>query len=401
MTKDKALDLALEALEYTTTMSKFLLNNEANIGPILKAEKAITAIKQARALDKKAENARELGLDYEPVLKDNSNYRYDPPVAEPVAFEDWHSANYVQTLEKYGDSYKNMHVRNRWQGWLGAKSTPPAQPATEESSATQPVEADQATMELAESVGLIGPASRTHDLHAAIQRFHDLICVNATIKAAKMAADAIRESTPPAVPVAWKWHQAPVKTSWGHDMVVADLAIDKDNTASVYCERDQTAKVEAMFTPPAQPAPVQEPVYHLRQFGDVTKEQLDRYIATGDINPQPAPVQEPVALDVALDGEEAQTLFDQLGDDREDLSPVRLIVGDGHSGYGLYVAQADYQDEGAVLITSITPPAAQREWTGLTDEEMRQLSDDCVGVRDENEFIRAIEAKLKEKNSDR
>jgi hypothetical protein len=62
----------------------------------------------------------------------------------------------------------------------------------------EPMEVDQATMELAESVGLIGPASRTHDLHAAIQRFHDLICVNATIKAAKMAADAIRESTPPA-----------------------------------------------------------------------------------------------------------------------------------------------------------------------------------------------------------
>jgi hypothetical protein len=38
------------------------------------------------ALDKKAENARELGLDYEPVLKDSSNYRYDPPVAEPVAY---------------------------------------------------------------------------------------------------------------------------------------------------------------------------------------------------------------------------------------------------------------------------------------------------------------------------
>jgi hypothetical protein len=51
------------------------------------------------------------------------------PVQEPVEFEDWHSANYVQPLEKYGDSYKNMHVRNRWQGWLGAKSTaPPAAP---------------------------------------------------------------------------------------------------------------------------------------------------------------------------------------------------------------------------------------------------------------------------------
>jgi len=46
-------------------------------------------------------------------------------------------------------------------------------------------------MQLAESVGLIGPASRVGDLHAAIQRFHDLICVNATIKAAVMAADVI------------------------------------------------------------------------------------------------------------------------------------------------------------------------------------------------------------------
>jgi hypothetical protein len=51
-------------------------------------------------------------------------------------------------------------------------------------------------------------------------------------------------------PVAWKWHQAPVKTQWGDDMVVADIAIDKDNTVSVYCERDQTAKVKAMFTIP-------------------------------------------------------------------------------------------------------------------------------------------------------
>ena len=50
---------------------------------------------------------------------------------------------------------------------------------------------DMTVMQLAESVGLIGPASRTHDLHAAIQRFHDLICANATIKAAQMAAEAI------------------------------------------------------------------------------------------------------------------------------------------------------------------------------------------------------------------
>jgi hypothetical protein len=52
-------------------------------------------------------------------------------------------------------------------------------------------------------------------------------------------------------PVEWMWYEAPVKTQWGHDMVVADFAIDKDSTVSVYCERDQTAKVEVMFTPPA------------------------------------------------------------------------------------------------------------------------------------------------------
>ena len=61
----------------------------------------------------------------------------------------------------------------------------------------EPVEVDQSTMELAESVGLIGPTSRTHDLHQAIQRFHDLICVNAAVKAAQMAADVIRKFTPP------------------------------------------------------------------------------------------------------------------------------------------------------------------------------------------------------------
>ena len=60
-------------------------------------------------------------------------------------------------------------------------------------------------------------------------------------------------TTPPAAPVqkSWNWFDAPVKTAWGHKMVVADLAIDKYHTVSVYCERDQTAKVEAMFAPPA------------------------------------------------------------------------------------------------------------------------------------------------------
>jgi hypothetical protein len=58
MTKDEALKLALEALGWTDEWRPQGLKEEA-----------ITAIKEAlanEALDKMAENARELGLDYEP-----------------------------------------------------------------------------------------------------------------------------------------------------------------------------------------------------------------------------------------------------------------------------------------------------------------------------------------------
>lgn len=44
-----------------------------------------------------------------------------------------------------------------------------------------------------------------------------------------------------------KWQQAPVKTQWGDEMVVASVAIDNDHTLSLYCEREQTAKVDAML----------------------------------------------------------------------------------------------------------------------------------------------------------
>jgi hypothetical protein len=76
------LERALEALEYLATQIK----------PDYEHNKAITAIKQARALDKKAENARELGLDYEPVREDwgpgpHEVHSLPPaaPVQEPVA----------------------------------------------------------------------------------------------------------------------------------------------------------------------------------------------------------------------------------------------------------------------------------------------------------------------------
>ena len=70
MTKDEALKLALEALEFIPESGSMLGAHAEG-----KRVKAITAIKQARALDKKAENARELGLDYEPVREPVAMYR--------------------------------------------------------------------------------------------------------------------------------------------------------------------------------------------------------------------------------------------------------------------------------------------------------------------------------------
>lgn len=97
--------------------------------------------------------------------------------AEATAYNEWFNG-------EQGTAYYGMWEFAR-AAWMARAARAPAdsQPAPD---------LDMAVMQLAESVGLIGPASRTHDLHAAIQRFHDLICVNATIKAAVMAADAIR-----------------------------------------------------------------------------------------------------------------------------------------------------------------------------------------------------------------
>ena len=44
-----------------------------------------------------------------------------------------------------------------------------------------------------------------------------------------------------------KWSRAPRVAAWGEDMVVADIELDRDHTLTLYCEADQTAKVNAMF----------------------------------------------------------------------------------------------------------------------------------------------------------
>jgi hypothetical protein len=169
---------------------------------------------------------------------------------------------------------------------------------------------------------------------------------------------------------AWKWHQAPVKTQWGDDMVVADLAIDKDHTVSIYCERDQTVKVEAMFNPPAAPVPC------CGQYETCTQACTPRgeFLAKREAQTaQPAPVQEPVGTY----GE----IFESM------LSLLRT---------GLQRDQQIYMEmKDKPLYT--TPPAAQRQWVGLTDDDIEQE----FGFIDEllRDCVQRTEAKLKEKNA--
>ena len=54
-----------------------------------------------------------------------------------------------------------------------------------------------------------------------------------------------------------------------------------------------------------------------------------------------------------------------------------------------------FHDQGWRVLPKATPPAAQRPWVGLTDEEMQALWDRYAHM----EMMRAIEAKLKEKNT--
>jgi hypothetical protein len=35
-----------------------------------------------------------------------------------------------------------------------------------------------------------------------------------------------------------KFTQAPIKTQWGYGMVQTNIEIDKDHTASLYCEKE-------------------------------------------------------------------------------------------------------------------------------------------------------------------
>jgi hypothetical protein len=120
----------------------------------------------------------------------------------------------------------------------------------------------------------------------------------------------------------------------------------------------------SLTAPPAQPAPVQEPVY-VKTFHGGKPWPL-----------QPAPVQEPIG---------------SLHVDTLALIPT-LRHPDG--GAKLWPAHKAKYDTSYVLVYT-TPPAAQRQWAGLTKEDLMQFAESQYGWDD---LIVAVEAKLKANN---
>jgi predicted Fe-S protein YdhL (DUF1289 family) len=115
---------------------------------------------------------------------------------------------------------------------------------------------------------------------------------------------------------------------------------------------------------PAQPAPVQEPVAWISQNAGLYHGKPDE-----SLNPLPLYLVTPPAA-------QRQEQYDQTALELcEECGWRAMIPGDG------------------CLVCA--RQKAPRKWVGLTDEEMQALWDRCAHM----EMMRAIEAKLKEKNT--
>jgi hypothetical protein len=78
----------------------------------------------------------------------------------------------------------------------------------------------------------------------------------------------------------------------------------------------------------------------------------------------------------------------------EDIIRMAREAGASSSGISLIIGIEDFFERFAALVAAAVK--AEREWVGLTDEE-RYLGD--ARSEEEIEYARAIEAKLKEKNT--
>jgi hypothetical protein len=145
------------------------------------------------------------------------------------------------------------------------------------------------------------------------------------------------------------------------------------------CHRSWNAAIKQ-----ARSAPVQEPVAYRSRLasGSYTYCNTPQFFDNAEplyTTPPPAPVQEPVA---------AQCRFPAVAWAQCDVEHARMVMANPHEWKGYEVR---------LLYT--TPPAAQRQWVGLTDDEFENIELGCRSTPfGKIEAMRKVEAKLKEKN---
>ncbi len=368
----RALDLALEALELNNSEWKSLADSgDAGFWSAeeqehyKQTEAAITAIKQVRALDKKAENARELGLDYEPAeVLGHNGWGFPIKAAAPV--------------QKKCDCAAHSAADCVCGAW--------------DKSAAAPVQEDW------------GPGP--HECHS-------LTAAPVQEPVTTLFGSLPVYDTPPVQePVAC---DGDFPEGFDASFGIPAQALRQANAA--LCEVtnnrmwDVPALAERMMrfrphtTPPAQPAPVQEPVNRYCCHACFTASGsilLDRMILCPQCGNKRCPKASDHRLDCTSSNDPGQpgSLYTI-----PTVAPVQEPVAWRYRGILHEFDPSDWA-EGPVTPLYTTPPnvatplAAQRQsarsaWVGLTDDEINAL--DYSGTR--IEFVRAIEAKLKEKNT--
>jgi hypothetical protein len=335
---------ALETLEYIDGSDKdrdFLLPNECYQldEAITNLRTAIEQAKRQQALDKMAENERELGIQMQP---------------EPVAW-------------MYPDDYERMLTSETFCTVYSVEVVSPTRgESTVALYTTLP-----ATDHIPDVGEMVGPCKYPKCPYPC----PDLPdCKDAEKQQAPAAVVNQQLTTEAAAPVQDSNHEF----QNFHRLLCERFGYTHDE---VDWKRDQISLIE-WIAKQVKPTPVQEPCAEC--FGQgIQGEDGDGIVSgvtwkcdacngSGKEHPAPAaPVQEPVAFIVNPDGEEQ-----------------------------LSWCQPTYS-KSTPLYT--TPPAAQRQWQGLTDEEVAVLMMEawgCASIAPRNapNFARAIEAKLREKN---
>jgi hypothetical protein len=150
-------------------------------------------------------------------------------------------------------------------------------------------------------------------------------------------------------------------------------------------------------------APVQEPVAWMDRDGDLYANEPDKNWCPPHYplyTTPPAPQQDLQRLSALVRAQ--QITIDKL----EQACSAPVYVKTFHGGKPWPLHPAPVQERNFCercgkrlgdFIHTCTPPAAQRQWVGLTDEEFWDFVEDSE--HNSNGLIRAVEAKLKEKNT--